>query len=84
MSTLEWPTGAWSVDLGDYHIHCVVEEKPHGAFTIVVEEGVTELHRETMTGNGVEAWACTEQIRRSFGAHITQKIREEWHRQGLI
>jgi hypothetical protein len=82
MNATEWPLGAWAVDIGDYDIHCVVQEKPYGTFTIVVEENGVELRRETITGTGSGAWEWTEQLRQSYDAHIRQKMRDEWHRQG--
>ena len=34
MNVTEWPLVAWAVDLGDYHIRCVIEEKPKATFVV--------------------------------------------------
>jgi hypothetical protein len=83
MSVTE-PLGAWAVDLAEYHIRCVIQEKPQGTFTIAITENGVELLRETISGTGSAAWDWAQALRKSYEAYIRQKVHDEWHRQGSI
>jgi hypothetical protein len=77
------PTETWRIELGEYHIRCVVEEQPRGTFTVVVEENGRELSRGTIIGGGLAARDYAEQQGRNLDEHIRQKMREESLRLGL-
>jgi hypothetical protein len=71
----EWVSGAWSMEVGDYSIKCLTQEKPIGTWTVVVRENDRELEREVMTASWEKVWAFTEGLHAKYYPMILQAVR---------